>query len=221
MGYGHKDKTWSLSGVMFAPMIAPPGQFPKMRVEIVPLTCWQSTVRSYLTDHYWRKLSREVADETGRRCEICGGRGRQHAVECHEVWAYDDNQHVQILLRLQALCPMCHYVKHLGRSFHLGYGEQACGRLARLNGWDAATTNWYVDAVFKQWEERSNHEWGLDLTTLGEVYEIPLHRLKLASYEISAAERRKMLHHREISAEDVYGRDGTRRNPNINGKDAA
>ena len=52
---------------------------------------------------------------------------------------------MQLLMRLQALCPRCHRVKHLGRTASIGYGEQACAWLARVNGWDAATTERYVE----------------------------------------------------------------------------
>lgn len=203
---------------MFGPMIAPPGILPKMRVELVPSKCWLSTVRSYLSDHYWRKLSTEVAEDGQRRCEICGGRGRQHPVECHEVWGYHDDIHLQQLLRLQALCPMCHYVKHLGRSIHMGYERQALGWLARLNQWDARTTIWYVDAVFHQWRERSKHEWALDLTTLGEVYDISCERLGLDRYTILPAERRQMQHRRPASMEDIYDLNHAQRNPGVQPK---
>ena len=193
---------------MYAPLISPNGQIPTLSAELVPSDCWVSTVRSYLSEHYWRKLSTAVAEQAQRRCEICSGRGRQHAVECHEVWGYDDDIHLQGLLRLQALCPLCHRVKHLGRSIEFGYEEEVLGWLARVNGWDARTTNWYVDAVFTQCHERSRHEWALDLTTLGENYEISLERLELPRYTILAVERRQLLHHREISIEDIYDRNG-------------
>jgi hypothetical protein len=198
---------------MCTPPVAADVRLPQLLTELVPETCWLSTVRSYLSEHYWRKLSRDVSERSGRRCEICGGRGRRHAVECHEVWAYRDDIHVQKLEGLQALCPMCHRVKHLGRSIELGYEEQALGWLARLNRWDAATTRAYVDFVFEQWRERSEHAWGLDVTVLGEVYEIPLERLELPGYQIPAVERRQLLHHREISIEDVFDRDGRRVDP--------
>jgi hypothetical protein len=145
---------------MYAPIISPTDRPPKLRVELVPQTCWLSDVKSYMTAHYWSKLSREVAEDGGIRCEVCSGRGRQHPVECHEVWLYDNERCLQTLLRLQALCPMCHRVKHLDQAISNGYGEQACERLARVNGWDAATTRWYVSAVAEQWRARSQMHLG-------------------------------------------------------------
>ena len=194
---------------MNAVSVAPAGGLPKLRVELVPSTCWLSNVRSLMKRSAWKRLAAEIAEDGGRRCEVCAGRGRQHAVECHEVWLYDDRRGVQVLMRLQALCPMCHRVKHLGRTMNVGYGEQACRWLARVNGWDAATTSRYVDAVFGQWEARSQRAWTLDLTVLGEAYEVSLGDLGLERYVLAPHEREQMQHRRAVSAEDVYQRDGT------------
>jgi hypothetical protein len=194
---------------MYEAGVGVPGGLPKLRVELVPSTCWLSNVRSLMVRSGWKRLATLIAEHGGRCCEVCRGRGRQHAVECHEVWLYDDRRRVQTLMRLQALCPRCHRVKHLGRTMNLGYGEQACVWLARVNGWDAATTNGYVDAVFDQWLRRSRVQWTLDLTVLGEAYEVGLADLGLARYVLAPHEREQMQHRRAVSAEDVYQRDGT------------
>lgn len=195
----------------YTPVISPTSVPPRLRVELVPSTCWFSNLRSFLSAHRWRNLSREVAELGGDRCEVCRGRGRRHAVECHEVWLYDDDMRVQTLLRLQALCPMCHAIKHFGRAIKQNGQERALYWLAKVNGWDAATTDWYVDAVFRQWAQRSRVEWTLDVTVLGEVYEIPLESLGLRGYMLDPRERQQMQHNRDLSIEDLYQRDRARR----------
>ncbi len=194
---------------MYAASASPTGGLPKLRVELVPSTCWLSNVRSYMSDHFWRRLSQEILEESDRRCQVCKGRGRRHAVECHEAWLYDDERRVQMLLRLEALCPMCHAVKHLGRTIARGKEGMAVYWLAKVNGWDERTARRYVDAVFEQWSARSRVEWTLDLRVLGEVYEVPLERLGVGSFVLYPAQRRQMQHGREASMEDVYQRDGT------------
>jgi hypothetical protein len=178
-----------------------------LAVELVPSTCWLSNVRSLMKRTAWRRLAAE-GRRWGRRCEICGGRGRQHAVECHEVWSYDGRRGVQLLTRLQSLCPMCHRVKHLGRTVNVGYGEQAYAWLARVNGWDPAMTERYTKAVFDQWAARSQRAWTLDLTALGQTYQVPLGDLGLESYVLAPREREQMQHRRAVRMEDVYQRDG-------------
>jgi len=112
-------------------------------------------------------LRRRSYRDAGYRCEVCGGRGPAHPVECHEEWSYDDAALVQRLVRMVALCPGCHEVKHLGRAHAIGRGEGARAHLASVNGWDQATTADYVEAVFAQWESRSTHEWRLDVDVCG------------------------------------------------------
>lgn len=181
---------------------------PKLDVELVPSTCWLSNVRSLMRERAWRRLAAQVAQEGGRCCEVCGGRGRQHAVECHEVWFYDDRRGVQRLVRLQALCPRCHRVKHLGRTTSMGYGEPALAWLAHVNGWSRARTERYADAVFGRWAARSRRLWTLDLRVLGESYQVGLADLGLESYVLAPREREQMQHRRAVRMEDVYQRDG-------------
>ena len=87
-------------------------------------------------------------------------------MECHEVWDYDDTGRIQRLVRLIALCPPCHEVKHLGLAAKRGRHGPAIAHLARVNGWSVADAEAYAEAVFEQWAARSRHEWTLDCTVL-------------------------------------------------------
>jgi hypothetical protein len=138
----------------------------RLTIELVPSTCWWSNVRSHVAASDWERLRRSTAQAAGNRCEVCGGRGRRHPVECHEVWEYDDTRMVQRLVRLIALCPSCHEVKHLGLAGMRGRRGPALAHLGRVNGWSAADTEAYAEAVFEQWATRSRHDWILDCTVL-------------------------------------------------------
>ena len=140
---------------------------PKLTVELVPSTAWGENLRSILTKAMWDNLRTQSYKKARYRCEVCGGKGSKWPVECHEIWHYDDSSHTQTLLGLISLCPSCHQVKHLGFAHIQGKGADAREHLAKVNGWDQSTTSMYVDAVFKQWEERSKHVWQLNLDWLG------------------------------------------------------
>src|SRR5581483_3780994 len=81
-------------------------------------------------------------------------------------WEYDDARAVQRLVRLTALCPACHEVKHFGLANKRGRGERAIAHLARVNGWSVSDAEAYVEAAFEQWASRSRHEWTLDCSVL-------------------------------------------------------
>ena len=140
---------------------SPPG--PRLTVELVPSTSWFKNVRSSVSQADWDKLRKYVYQRANYICEICCGRGPNHPVECHEIWAYDDELHIQELAGLQALCPRCHMAKHLGLSIQRGKGKQVLAHLSDVNGWSMPAAKEYIQKVWSEWEERSKHEWSLNL----------------------------------------------------------
>ena len=140
---------------------------PKLSVELVPSTAWGHNLRSILTKEMWDTLRKRTYVAAKYRCEICFGKGPKWPVECHEVWAYDDATKLQSLTGLIALCPNCHSVKHLGFAHINDKGMEAREHLATINQWSQSKASQYIGLVFKQWEERSKYQWGLNLDWLG------------------------------------------------------
>lgn len=141
---------------------------PRLTIELVPKTCWYSNVRSNVPRNHWDIIRKEVYAEANYVCEICGGVGRNHPVECHEVWHYDDVNHIQSLERMIALCPSCHGVKHIGRAHANGYFISAVRHLASVNNWDTATAISYFQYQMEVWKKRSQYQWQLDISALQE-----------------------------------------------------
>ncbi|MGB8509051.1 MAG: HNH endonuclease [Pyrinomonadaceae bacterium] len=137
-----------------------------LTIELVPHTSWYKNVRSHVSREEWERLRKLTAERAGHRCEICRGRGDKWPVECHEIFAYDDATHVQRLVKLIALCPACHEVKHLGLAGVRGRRAAAIAHLARVNHWSTADAELYAEASFELWHRRSNHKWTLDLSHL-------------------------------------------------------
>lgn len=123
-------------------------------------------MRSALSRPHWDRLRRASYSKAGHRCEICGGRGPKHPVECHEVWGYDDDQGIQTLERLVSLCPDCHEVKHYGLAERRGRAGQAFRHLMQVNGWDTDQTTQHLLSAFELWTRRSHQTWTLDLSWL-------------------------------------------------------
>lgn len=139
-----------------------------MTIELVPKTCWMSNVRSLLTTGQWDALRSQVYKACEYRCEICGGRGDKHPVECHEAWDYDDRDHVQRLVRMIGLCPPCHIVKHIRYAATQGKLDDGLSWLREINGWKLSRARRYHDQALAVWLERSKHEWTLDLSGLAQ-----------------------------------------------------
>lgn len=137
-----------------------------LTIELVPKTSWYKNVRSIISKAEWDKLKKITCSRAGYRCEICGGRGVRWPVECHEIFAYDDERHVQKLISLMALCPACHEVKHIGLAGLRGKGNSAWAHLAKVNGWSIEDAELYIEGCFEIWQRRSCHQWKLDLSYL-------------------------------------------------------
>lgn len=145
-----------------------PYEPPRLTIELVPSPQWEDNLRSHLTEREWDSLRNACYTRAGSRCEVCGGRGRKHPVECHEIWQFDDSWGVQTLLGLVALCPDCHKVKHIG--FAASRGPQTLARalnhLMRVNQWPEDLTEAYVAKMFEIWRHRSRRKWKLNLSWL-------------------------------------------------------
>lgn len=140
-----------------------------LEIELVPSTCWYSNVRSEVSRADWEKCKQYVRERSGNRCEVCGGQGRKWAVECHEIWEYDDDNFTQTLRGLIALCPPCHRVKHIGRTLTVGTVEdleQSIRHLCEVNYWTPEHAEMYINAAFDLWKIRSQYEWSLDISWL-------------------------------------------------------
>jgi hypothetical protein len=139
----------------------------RLRVELVPKSSWYGDLRELLDEETWERISSEVAERAGGRCEICAGRGPRHRpIECHELWRYDDRVRVQALERVVALCPDCHTVQHMGFANLHGGGTQARAHLARINGWSLARTDAHIAEAFRLWAQRNQGSWILDMEGL-------------------------------------------------------
>jgi hypothetical protein len=139
---------------------------PRLSIELVPRSCFYSNLRSNLSKQDWDFLRTECYTRAGYVCEICGGRGNRHAVECHEIWEYDDINYVQTLVGLIALCPKCHKAKHMALAREMGWHHEAEHHLCVINKWDRKTLQTYLDEVFDLFEQRSRHPWQLDISWL-------------------------------------------------------
>jgi hypothetical protein len=142
---------------------------PLLQVELVPRSCHFSNLRSNLPARDWNTLRQRCYHAAGYICEVCGGHGNRHPVECHEIWEYDDLQFIQTLRGVTALCPSCHRVKHMALAREMGWDGHAERHFCRVNRWTVKLMREYMDTVFEIYEERSKFSWALNINWLAEI----------------------------------------------------
>lgn len=137
----------------------------KLTIELVPSTSWYNNLRSLMPKEKWDVLRKKVYADFGYRCGICGVTGELHA---HEIWKYDDVNHVQSLMGLIALCKMCHAVKHLGRTELKEQEEgiqmeEVIAHFMKINKCTKTEFEAHRKEAFRIWEERSKHQWQIKI----------------------------------------------------------
>lgn len=150
----------------------------KLTIELVPKTCWFSNVRAVVSKNQWKQLAAQVYSKAYNLCEICGGIGPKHPVECHEIWHYDDKKLIQKLVGMVALCPNCHMVKHIGLAQIQNRGEQALRHLMKVNKMSRPKAEQYIIDCFQLWGSRSTKQWKLDISHLKD-YGIDIKQIKV------------------------------------------
>ena len=150
----------------------------KLNIELVPETSFFNNVRSAVSRAQWDIIRKKVYSEAYDICQICGGVGKRHPVECHEIWSYDSPKKLQKLEGMIALCPDCHMVKHIGLAEIQGRGERALQHFMKVNKLKRKEALTEVEKAFMLWSVMSASQWtvdishlktyGIDITKLGE-----------------------------------------------------
>lgn len=136
----------------------------KLEIELIPKTTHFTNVRSMVPAEQWDVLRKNCYTQAGHRCEICGGKGEKWPVECHEVWDYNFKTKTQKLIRLIALCPSCHEVKHMGLAQVRGRREIAKYHLMRVNQISNDDAEQAIEHAFEDWHEKNQINWKLDIS---------------------------------------------------------
>ncbi len=151
---------------MYKPGLKP----PHLTCETVPSTSWYQNLRAFLPKHQWDRLRKQTYADAGYCCQVCGDKGDKWPVECNEQWAYEKSASslsgTQKLLRLTALCPACHSVKHMGKANLEGRVDIAFQQLKFVNSWTDEECEKHIEDAWETWDERSETIWIFDLSVL-------------------------------------------------------
>lgn len=134
----------------------------KLTVELVPKTVWRDSLAKLLPRNIWNNIRNDIIDKNGKKCQICGE--TEGIMSLHEIWNYDDVNHVQKLDGFILLCSMCHHVKHIGLAGilasqgKLDYNE-VIRHFCKVNNCSEKEFEEHVDSAFKIWEKRSQYQW--------------------------------------------------------------
>jgi hypothetical protein len=189
---------------MYRPGVKP----PHLTCEMVPVSTWYQNLRDWLPKEEWDRIRKSVYQQAGNRCQVCGGRGPKWPVECNEQWQYLSDRN----LRLTALCPLCHSVKHIGLANIRGRLAESVAQLGFVNGWNEAACNTHLAQAQSDADIRNNIVWSFDLTNL-KNYDVASLEIDLALHEERPVISGIAFSYKNIAS--YFDRIAARRNNNI------
>ena len=136
----------------------------KLTIELVPSSSWWNNLRKLLPRNQWDIIRKSAYATSGHRCAICSAHSR---LNCHEIWHYDDDNHIQRLEGFTALCDLCHHVKHIGlagilaEQGRLDY-EKVIEHFMKVNTCNREDFLEHRRQAFEIWASRSSHPWNVD-----------------------------------------------------------
>ncbi len=138
----------------------------KLTIELVPSTSWYNNVRSMVSKKEWDIIRKKCYQMSNYICDICGGKGEKHPVECHEIWDYNDKTNTQTLIGLTSLCPSCHEVKHSGLAILQEKERKVINQLKKVNNINEQESINLLRKAFEIHNIRSKKEWTVDISFL-------------------------------------------------------
>lgn len=143
----------------------------KLVPEMIPQTSFFTNLRSMLPSSRWDTIRKQCYRKANYVCEICGGVGPKHPVECHEMWEFNPKTKIQRLVKLIALCPDCHQAIHIGLASVYGKLDYAVSHLMKVNNISKAVADTLVDDAYELWNRRNRIEWELDISLVDSIEE--------------------------------------------------
>lgn len=141
-----------------------------MCFETVPEACWRSNLRSVLPPKLWDVVRKDAYKRAGWRCVICGKKGR---LEAHEQWRYDEENALQTLVDVVALCKECHEVKHISRTSLFGREGEAMEQFMKVNGVSQMEYHEALQEMHEEYLRRNKIEgWVTDISWLKDRFNI-------------------------------------------------
>lgn len=137
----------------------------KLKIELVPKTCWGSNLRNKLKKSDWDKIRKEAYKKEDMHCHICGEQCT--SLDAHEVWEFDEDNHIQRLVDIIGVCKRCHNTIHYGRAGAIGKKQDAINQYLKVNECDIMDMAEEIQKIKEEYIRRSKiKDWKLDVSLI-------------------------------------------------------
>lgn len=135
----------------------------KLHIELIPKTCWGINLRTKFKKSDWDKIRKSVYEKQNICCYTCGE--KCNSLDAHEMWEYDEENHIQRLSNIIGVCKSCHNAIHYGRAQKTGHEREAREQFIKVNNCEIYDFQDELLKVKDDYYRRSRIEdWELDLS---------------------------------------------------------
>ena len=137
----------------------------RLYIDMIPKTTYFKNVRSLFTDEDWNLIRHHIYERVDNRCECCGKK-RMKYLDAHERWEFDEEKKTQKLVRIIALCKLCHSATHYGYSKRTKNIEKINNHIKKINKYTDEELKEHIENSYKIWKDRNKIKWNLDFSIL-------------------------------------------------------
>jgi hypothetical protein len=139
----------------------------KLKIELIPRTAWYKNLRSELKKSDWDKIRKSVYAKQNMHCHICGDQCM--SLDAHEIWDFDEENHIQRLVDIIGICKPCHNTIHYGRAQIIGQERAAREQFIKVNDCDYDDLQDEIRRAKEDFDRRSEiKDWKLDVSFIEE-----------------------------------------------------
>jgi len=134
-------------------------------IDMIPKTSYFKNVRLLFNECDWNLIRHHIYERAGHKCECCGIK-RFKYLEAHERWIYDYETNTQKLIRIIALCRMCHNSTHYGHSKQTKEMVKIHEHLKKVKKINDEELKNHINDAYKTWDERNKIKWNIDTSII-------------------------------------------------------
>lgn len=137
----------------------------ELHIELIPEKAWGVNLRTKLKKSDWDKIRKAVYAKEQMKCHICYDECK--SLDAHEVWEFDEENHIQKLVDIIGVCKACHNTIHYGRACKFGTHKEAMEHYLKVNQCDRI--DWIIETQEAQKtaiRRRSIPSWKLDISLI-------------------------------------------------------
>lgn len=137
----------------------------KLYIDMIPKTTYFKNVRLLFNDTDWNLIRHHIYERCNNKCECCGKK-RMKYLEAHERWEFDEITQTQKLIRIIALCKLCHSATHYGHSKRTKNIDKINIHIKKINNFSDEQLNQHIKDSYNIWKKRNTIKWNLDFSIL-------------------------------------------------------